>query len=58
MRYWVMLFTEFYTFTITTNDIGEAYAFYFEGKCQSKFIRGQIIDNEYSEIFAEFGYDE
>lgn len=58
MRYWVMLFTEFRTFTFTTNNICEAYAFYFQGKDKDEIIRGQILDNEYGEIFAEFGYDE
>lgn len=58
MRYWVMLFTEFHTFTFTTNNICEAYAFYFQGKDKDEIIRGQILDNEYGEIFAEFGYDE
>jgi hypothetical protein len=58
MRYWVMLFTEFRTFTFTANNIIEAYNFYFEGKEKEEIIRGQILDNESREIFAEFGYDE
>ena len=58
MRYWVQLFTEFRTLTHTTNNIAEAYDCYQWGKSQSEIVRGQIIDNEAREIFADFGYDE
>ena len=58
MRYWVQLFTEFRTFTHTINNIVEAYNFYQWGKSKSEIVRGQIIDNDAREIFADFGYDE